>query len=206
MYRTLAALLIPVAVSVAILFLLRAREPRVREVIIDQSEGFADLVFPVAKQRCGSRGDCVVDVAAIYDNQPIGFRLVFASNMKENRFENLNGTGGLFAKTNGIELQLNGQPGQNFVRFLSSAYGIPSESISLPASVSFTAVPLEGDPQQIAGAPLKFKVFHRDDEPEGADYFELHIDPDLPHGIIHFNEKDPDYRKPILRSLGASFP
>ena len=170
---------------------------------LDQSDGFADFKLPVTHRACNSRGGCVVDVSGTYDKQPIALRIAFAPDMRGNRFDDLKANGGFSAKANGVVLQLWGKPGENFVRMLASVYQVPILSVSVPETIPLTAVPLEGNPQNIAAAPLKFKVFHRDDDPDRPYYFELYIDPDLSRGVVGFNEKDIGYRKPILRSFGA---
>jgi hypothetical protein len=203
MSRSVAILLALCGVAVAVIAFRNVHAWQAAEVTLDQSEGFADFKLPVAHRACDSRAGCVLDVTGTYHKEPIALRIVFAPGMRQIRFDNLKANGGISAKANGVVLQLRGKPGENFVRMLASAYRIPIVSISLPDTVPLTAVALEGDPQHIASVALKIKVFHRDDDPDGPYYFELYIDPDLPNGVVALNEKDMDYRKPILRSLGA---
>ncbi len=51
---------------------------------------------------------------------------------------------------------------------------------------------------------MKIKLFF---EPEPADehrYAELYTNIDLSTGKVYVNEKDPDYRKPVILALAAS--
>lgn len=204
MFRTIAAFLTVAGVIVAIFGFHDMRPRPATEVALDESEGFSDLKLPIAQHNCDSRGGCVLDVKGTYQKEPIALQMVFAPDMRENRFEDLKANGGLSAKKNGIALQLQGKPGENFVRMLASVYRVPIASVSLPQTIPLTAVPLEGNPQDIAATAIRFKVFHGDADPDTLGYFELYIDPDLLHGLVSLNEKDTEYRKPILRSLGAT--
>ena len=201
----IAALAFVLSAVALIVYWHKRHSAPVKPVQFDSSEGFADLVLPVRGQNCDARGGCTIDVEGEYKGSQVGIRITFAPDMEENKFEDLTGEGKLFAQADGIILEPKGERGQNFVRLLSTVYNTPITSVSLPLTIRLTALPLEGNPRNIGSAPLKFKTFHHDDEPDASDYFELFIDPDLKNGIVRFNEKDTDYRKPILRAFGATF-
>ena len=49
-----------------------------------------------------------------------------------------------------------------------------------------------------------FTLFGKDGEPFDEDvYYESFFNVDLPNGSVYWNEKDPDYREPLLRALGV---
>ncbi len=182
-------------------FAKRAGEPK--PVVVDSSEGFADLILPIVNRHCDSMGGCTVTLLGIYEGREIGLRIIFAPDMKENKFDDLTGKGKLFAQQNGICFEPKGEAGKNFVNLLSSIYKTPIRALAPPEAVCVTALPLEGNPQNIRSSALKFKAFHHDDDPDAPDYFEVFVDPDLPNGILRLNEKDVDYRKGVLRAFGA---
>ncbi|MGC2297615.1 MAG: hypothetical protein WA476_02355 [Acidobacteriaceae bacterium] len=206
MARNGATLLVIILIAAAILVWRFSRHAgESRAVVLDSSEGFADLAVPITSRRCDSRGGCSVNLSGSYKGRQIGLRIIFAPDMKENKFEALTGKGGgLFALPNGICFELKGEAGKNFVRLLSSIYRTPIVALTPTETICTTALPLEGDPGKIERSVLKFKIFHHDSDPDAPDYFELFIDPDLPRGIVRFNEKDVDYRKGVLRAFGAT--
>ena len=51
---------------------------------------------------------------------------------------------------------------------------------------------------------VKLKIFGKDGEPfDEAAYYESFFNVDLPNRFVFWNEKDPEYRKPLLRALSA---
>jgi hypothetical protein len=175
-----------------------------RPIEVDSSEGFSDLRLPVSSYRCDSKGGCTIESRGVYEGRTVTVRILIASGMRENKSDELTGKGSLFAQKGGVSLQFDRGSGRDFVLLLSSIYKIPVRDPSPPSVLSMTAVPLDGDPQSIRSAPLRFKVFHHDDDPDASDYFELYVDPDLPRRIVNINEKDVGYREGILRALGAT--
>jgi hypothetical protein len=51
------------------------------------------------------------------------------------------------------------------------------------------------------------KLFGRDDEPFiEDDYYESFFNVDLANGLVYWNEKDQEYREPLLRALAVASP
>lgn len=68
----------------------------------------------------------------------------------------------------------------------------------------FTAIALHQGSIDLASEPVKIKIFGRDDEPIDEDaYYESFFNVDLPNRLIFWNEKDQDYRVPLLRGISA---
>ncbi|MCB1099919.1 MAG: hypothetical protein KDN22_30410 [Verrucomicrobiae bacterium] len=56
----------------------------------------------------------------------------------------------------------------------------------------------------LASEPVKFKIFGRDGEPfDEQSYYESFFNVDLPNRLIFWNEKDQDYRIPLLLGISA---
>lgn len=53
--------------------------------------------------------------------------------------------------------------------------------------------------------PVKIKLFGNDRETDSEDdYYESFFNLDLPNGLVFWNEKDQEYREPLVRSLSSS--
>lgn len=52
--------------------------------------------------------------------------------------------------------------------------------------------------------PIKIKLFGRDQDPDlDENYYESFFHLDLENGFVFWNEKDPDYREPLIRGLSG---
>ena len=70
---------------------------------------------------------------------------------------------------------------------------------------SFTLIARHQGEIDLASEPVKFKIFGRDREPFDEDaYYESYFNIDLTRRVVFGNEKDPDYREPLLRGICAS--
>jgi hypothetical protein len=67
---------------------------------------------------------------------------------------------------------------------------------------SFTALALHQGGLDINSEGVKIKLFGRDGDPfVENDYYESFFNVDLPEGFVYWNEKDNDYRAPLIRGL-----
>jgi len=67
--------------------------------------------------------------------------------------------------------------------------------------VFFAAIALEGHPPAVAGELVKLKLFFEADFEER--YAEVYLNIDLDARRVELHEKDPDYRRPLVRALAA---
>ncbi|REJ67088.1 MAG: hypothetical protein DWQ31_12465 [Planctomycetota bacterium] len=69
---------------------------------------------------------------------------------------------------------------------------------------SFTVIALlQGDPD-FDNDCVRLKLFGKDGEPFDEDaYYESFLNVDFANRLVYWNEKDPDYREPLLRALAA---
>jgi len=73
-------------------------------------------------------------------------------------------------------------------------------------AISFTGIALHQDGVDMETEPIKIKLFGRDsdEEIERDEYFESFFNLDLASGFVFWNEKDPDYRTPLIRGLSIA--
>ena len=89
---------------------------------------------------------------------------------------------------------------------LAALYGEPARRLRMVDAISFTGIALHQDDVDMETQPIKIKLFGRDsdEEVERDEYFESFFNLDLASGFVFWNEKDPDYRAPLIRGLSAA--
>ncbi|QTN25971.1 hypothetical protein HZ992_15225 [Rhizobacter sp. AJA081-3] len=67
---------------------------------------------------------------------------------------------------------------------------------------SFTAIALHQGALDVEEQPVKLKIFGRDasTDPEN-DYYESFFNLELANELVYWNEKDQEYREPLVRGL-----
>lgn len=89
---------------------------------------------------------------------------------------------------------------ETFIKSLATLYGATVNDVSVPEKVYAQVVGLACNPEQIEELPCKMKFFFNPDGKEDL-YSEVFINIDTVAKELEFNEKDNDYRAPLLRSL-----
>ncbi len=171
-------------------------------------DDWLDVRLPVEEVEKISPGHFRVVTQGLYNGQTLGLTFDFR-NVDPNRdfLNNLGKTdaGDIKATPSGIVVISQGEPTANFVRAYAALAHKSLSGLTVPSTLNFNAINLEGDPQNIPDGASKIKVFHADDDSAGPYYFEAFINPEVPKGYIEFSEKDPEYRDGLLRSFGAKF-
>ena len=93
-----------------------------------------------------------------------------------------------------------GSESDAFIRQVAKLYNIQTPVEKFKNSISAQVVGLANDPTEIESSPVKMKFFLNPDADENL-YSEIFINIDLNTNTLEFNEKDPDYRLPLVRSL-----
>jgi hypothetical protein len=89
---------------------------------------------------------------------------------------------------------------------IASLYELPHTGIEMVSKETFTAIALHHGEIDLRNEPVKIKIFGRDGEPfDETIYNESFFNIDLANGFVNWNEKDPDYRKPLIRALTKPF-
>ena len=191
--------------SIVAVFAWRATHSAPQELLpigFPVEEGWADIKLPVTDVACTSKGVCRITTLGLYQGEKAGITIETTDIAPSSGFSHPQ-SGPRKATPGGIVLESQGEPTLNLLRMLSSLYQHPLSNFDVPDELKLSALTIEGDPEDIESSALKFRVLYRDDQPEGPDYFEMYINPDLPHGFVEFAEKDQQYRVPILRAFGG---
>lgn len=163
-------------------------------------EGFVDCVFRISDlvESCeffnfhlsaSSEGVVLgMDVAIQKD-----IRAGFDSNMNLIR-EHVYREGVLFIRS--------GAESDRLITRIATLYGLPHNGYEMVSKEVFTAIALHQGKIDLRTECVKIKLFGKDAEPlDEDDYYEAFFNVDLANGFVYWNEKDQEYRKPLIRGL-----
>lgn len=173
--------------------------------ILDQfcEDGFVDLTFEIL--------DLIEDethyrfnIAASFEDQVVGMGVVLQKGMKSGFDANMDLIQDHVYRS-GVRFFSAGERSDHLVAAIGQLYDLNETPIRMVEEERFTAIALHQGDIDLASDPVKLKIFGRDDEPINEDaYYESFFNVDLPNRLIFWNEKDQDYRAPLLRGLSAS--
>jgi hypothetical protein len=163
------------------------------ELRVDSANGFADLSFKLtAIEQYVS--ETQVLAKARRSNEVASFAVLLTGPWTEQNVADLTVWSG---RVSFISV---GEESHAFLRALHDAYGAKADSPRMYDRVNFTAMALEGDPRDVRKTPLKLKLFIEGVEDQ---YVEVFLNIDAGRSVVELAEKDPDYRKPLLKALTA---
>jgi hypothetical protein len=172
--------------------------------ILDQhsEEGFVDLTFRVSD--LVDEGEHYrFHLAASHKKRSVGMDVVLVKGIQ----------GGFDAKMNlvkqhvyrlGVRFLRSGAESDRLISAIGDLYGSKISPKKMVDEETFTAIALQQGALDVERESVGLKIFGKDGEPFDQDaYYESFFNVDLPNGFVHWNEKDPGYREPLLRALSA---
>ncbi len=172
--------------------------------IIDQvgEENFVDLTFGITDL---SEDDAHYRfrLAASYNDRELGLDVILVKDIKGGFDANVDPIKDHVYRL-GVRFMRSGVESDRLVAAIGQLYGadpIPQEMVP---EESFTVIALlQGDPD-FDNDCVRLKLFGKDGEPFDEDaYYESFLNVDFANRLVYWNEKDPDYREPLLRALAA---
>lgn len=170
--------------------------------VLDQfsEEGFVDCVFRIV-ERSESVKSYRLRLQATYSGEVVGMDVEVAKNIQSGfdaemnlKKENVYRQGVVFIRT--------GPESDRLINALAKLYGVQDNKRQMRLEETFTAIALHQEPLQMEQQLVKIKIFGRDGEPfDEQAYYESFLNLDLKEGFVFWNEKDPDYRKPLIQGL-----
>ena len=173
--------------------------------VIDQfsEDGFVDLTLRIV--------DLVDDgshyrfhLAASYDNCEVGLDVILVKGIKSGFDSEMNlKKGRVYQK--GVRFMKSGVESDRLVSALGMLYGAEPVPQTMVREETFTIIALHQGDLDFENECVKLKLFGKDGEPfdENA-YYESFFNVDLANRVVYWNEKDPDYRQPLLDALAAT--
>ncbi|MGG1515457.1 hypothetical protein ABE504_08585 [Paenibacillus oryzisoli] len=143
-------------------------------------QDFIDLTFQIISQDKHDSTHAYV-VKGKYNDETVGFKVVI-NTAKGNGFTK-----------NGVHLMRIGEESDRFVKALSELY-TGSNANKMKNEVVLTEFVLES-----TSTSKKYKLFF--DNGQESEYAEIYLNLDLKENKLELNEKDMEYREPILKGL-----
>lgn len=141
---------------------------------------FVDLDLKIESIICPAWEICVITAKGLYREQLVGLR-IHISRTK--------------GRSLGIRYQSIGEASDRLLSVISELYKLPAGPNRFRKETYADLVVLQADQQTMAG-----KAFFFADGPESK-YAELFTNIDKKRGVLQIHEKDPGYRKNVLKAL-----
>lgn len=172
--------------------------------ILDQfsEEGFVDCVFKITN--LNSTDDrYIFRMDASYNDERAGICVRLAKGIKPIFDAKMNVIKDNYYR-NGVSFLRSGPESDRLISAVARLYGMDGTGLAFVPEETFTAVALHQAEIDLERESVKLKLFGRDTESDpAANYYESFFNVDLPNGLVYWNEKDPEYREPLLRALGG---
>ena len=172
--------------------------------ILDQfsEEGFVDCIFKIEGLK-NDQHHYYFNLLASYKAKKVGFAVKLLKSVKPGFDSDMNLIKG-HVYYGGVSFRSLGQVSDDLITALADLYGQTAGFLRMISEETFTIIALQQDDTDLDCHAVKMKLFGRDSEPfVEDDYYESFFNVDLPGGFVSWNEKDPDYRAPLIRALGA---
>lgn len=175
------------------------------DLILDQfsEEGFIDCTFRIVNQVSSERQHRF-HLTACHDGETVGFDVVVVKGIRgafDREMELISD----HVYRNGVRFLRSGPESDRLMTVLAALYALPAKARRMVDSFSFVGIALHHDDVDMESEPIKIKLFGNDGEDMVEDdYFESFFNLDLSSGFVFWNEKDPDYRDPLIRGLSSA--
>jgi hypothetical protein len=165
-------------------------------------EGFVDLTFKLS-DLVDDGGHYRFHLAASHKHRVVGMDVILMKGIKSGFDTKMNLVKGHVYRI-GVRFLRSGEESDRLISAISELYGSRISPKKMVDEETFTAIALHQGDLDFHNEPVKLKLFGKDIEPLDEDaYYELFFNVDLANGLVYWNEKDPDYREPLLRALSA---
>ncbi len=174
--------------------------------ILDQfsEEGFIDCMFRV-KERIDHDQHFELHLQAAHKGTDLGLKALVRRDIQGGFDENTN----IISEhvyDSAVRLVSTGPESDALVAAIASLYDLPAPQ-RMVESIAFTGLALHQSGEvDMEREPIKIKLFGFDQPQDPSDrYFESYFNLDLSNGFVYWNEKDQEYRVPLLRGISATY-
>jgi hypothetical protein len=173
--------------------------------ILDQfsEEGFVDCIFKLSDST-SDENFYYFNLFASHKGKKVGFAVRLVKNVGPGFDGDMN-----LIKDHvyhrGVIFQSLGQVSDDLITALAELYGQDTGGLRMVQEESFTLIALHNESTDLQLQEVRMKLFGRDSEPFVEDeYYESFFNVDLPNGFVSWNEKDADYRIPLIKALSTA--
>jgi hypothetical protein len=163
-------------------------------------EGFVDCVFKIVSVQ-DKDNFYRLELRAVHENLIVGFNADVLKTIESGFDKDMNLIKGRTYFC-GVKFHHSGLESDRLISSLAKLYGFNNPNLEMTLEETFTAICLQQGDVNLANDPVRLKLFGKDGEPfVEDDYYESFFNIDIPFGYAFWNEKDPDYRSPLLKGL-----
>ena len=163
-------------------------------------EGFIDCVLRIV-ERSETPTHYLLTLRAVHEGQVVGF----AARIIKGIQAGLDSKANLIQShvyRNGVTFIRTGEESYRLIAGIFRLYGEKTRPLRMVEREPFTVIALHQGTINIDNQPVKIKLFGRDAEPiDNTTYYESFFNIDLKAGFVFWNEKDQEYRQPLIRAL-----
>lgn len=161
-----------------------------------EEEGFVDISLSIAKYEKTQSGSRRFLIKNSLNDKKISFAVELLPAWDAKAIENTE-SHFYWGRANLMSV---GTESDAFITVLTELYGRKPENLKFKDTIPVQVVGLANNPEDVELAPVKMKFFLNPDAEEDL-YSEIFINIDLKNKRLEFNEKDPEYRAPLVRSI-----
>ncbi len=161
-------------------------------------EYFHDLVFYVQEHERLADGTQIIRASGVHKDKPVAFEVALGPTWKAG---SVSKDIALVTYQGTVTYRSVGSESDRFVQVLDGLYDVKLSPKAMRKETVFDAISLKGDPRDLSKGEVKIKLFYSSNDADR--YAELFTNVDLASRRLYFNEKDADYRAPVVRALRA---
>ena len=166
-------------------------------------EGFVDCVFRISSIE-ESESHYFLKLKASFNDQVVGFNIRLYKHIENGFDAAMNAHKDRFY-SKGLEFLSSGSESDLLITVLASLYGLELEQLEMVKEENFTVFALMQESVNFNSEVVRLKLFGKDQEHnDGSEYYESFFNLDLPMGFVFWNEKDQEYRVPLIAGLSKS--
>jgi hypothetical protein len=172
--------------------------------VIDQlsEEGFVDLTLQI-HQLVDDGTHYRFHLAASHNNSEVGLDVILVKGIKSGFDANMELIKSRVYRQ-GVRFIRSGIESDRLISAIGIMYGADPLPEKMAPQESFTAIALHQGDLDFENEYVKLKLFGKDNDPIDEEaYYESFFNVDLANRMVYWNEKDPDYRQPLIRALAA---
>lgn len=177
--------------------------------ILDQfsEEGFVDLVFRISHFETDDK-KYRFHLAASHLGQEVGMNVEMLKGIQGGFFEDENEDLQLVQEHvyyNSVKFSRSGADSDDLISAIGGLYDLTSGRLRMVKNQSFTAIALHEGTLDFDSQIVNLKLFGNDgDDSREDEYFECFFNVDIRNRLAYWNEKDQDYREPLIKGLGSA--
>ncbi|HUQ49275.1 MAG TPA: hypothetical protein VM056_01040 [Terriglobales bacterium] len=165
------------------------------ESLSQTSDDFQDLIFYIDEHKRLTDGSQAMLVSAFYEGRRVGFRLVLSREWRTGAIKDFPEM-----RMGTVRYESVGEMSDRLIQILDKLYASRLGSQRMADRIEFTGISLAGNPLDWESGEAKIKLFY-ESEPEEEKYAEIYTNIDLASRRLRFDEKDTDYRRPLMNAL-----